>query len=140
MSYLVASDRTGRRWVLLSVDHRIKCCPWSSIVETDAAQDLAEVIAQAGPLLLGLETEASVGFAALLDTVDLVATDPETASIDQVRLVASFAQSVVLPEDRRRAMATEPTLTAPMRASAIRGAARDEIQGAEVGNKTGGNT
>ncbi len=34
---------------------------------------------------------------AFADTVGLVASDPETASIEQIRQVALFAQSLVLP-------------------------------------------
>ncbi|MGU3585948.1 hypothetical protein ACLBYD_22600 [Rhodococcus sp. C26F] len=39
----------------------------------------------------------SGGFVALADTVGLVASDPETASVEQIRQVAAFAQSIILP-------------------------------------------
>lgn len=138
MSHLIASDRTGRRWVLLAVDHRLKCCIWDAATETHVVQDLDEVVTRSGPLVISLSADVSGAFDALLDTLDLVASDPETASVEQVSLLASFAQSIVLPVGRRRGMATDLSLVAPMRASVIRGPVRDEIQGDEVGNKTGG--
>lgn len=102
MSHLIASDRTGRRWILLAVDHRLKCCIWDAATKTHVVQELEEVVAHAGPLVVSLATDAGSPFDALLDTLDLVASDPETASVEQISLLASFAKSVVLPVGRRR--------------------------------------
>jgi hypothetical protein len=66
--------------------------------------DLDELVDMYGPLIMSPSRPAFVGgLAAIADTVGLVASDPETASIEQIEQVAAFAKSIVLPQGRQSA-------------------------------------
>lgn len=106
MSSFVASDREGRRWAVVAIDSSLRARIISGPGRIVAPMDLRDVIDTYGPLVLSpthpAEVAAGGGCAAFVDTVDLVASDPETASIEQIDQVAQFARSIVRP-DRRRA-------------------------------------
>lgn len=97
MNYQVAFDRDGREWAVLAIDGSVKARLVRGVA-APAVMDLDELAEMYGPLILS-PTRPTVtgGFVALADTVGLVASDPETASIEQIRQVAAFAQSIVLP-------------------------------------------
>lgn len=97
MNYQVAFDRDGREWAILAIDSSVKARLVRGAA-IPAVMDLDELAEMYGPLILS-PTRPTVagGFVALADTVGLVAADPETASIEQIRQVAAFAQSIVLP-------------------------------------------
>lgn len=97
-----ASDRDGRHWAI-SADADGHLCA-RSIPEdgTSITADLGDVIATYGPLVLASTRPAPhSGCTSFVDTVDLVASDPATASIDQIAAVATFARSIVLPAEQR---------------------------------------
>ncbi|TCN53477.1 hypothetical protein EV641_106121 [Rhodococcus sp. SMB37] len=103
MSHAIASDREGRRWAVISVGATLKGRLVGGTA-TPAVMDLAELIDAHGPLIMTSARPAVTGgFAAIADTVGLVASDPETASIDQIKQVAAFAMSLVLPQGRQSA-------------------------------------
>ena len=59
--------------------------------------DLVELVDAYGPLIMSPAPPTTVGeFTAITDTVCLVASDPETASIEQIEQVAAFAKSILL--------------------------------------------
>ncbi|MGW0022159.1 hypothetical protein ACWDUD_27930 [Rhodococcus sp. NPDC003382] len=97
MSHLVGSDRQGRRWAVLTIGGTLRARLISGIA-IPAVMDLAELIDTYGPLVM-FPTRATPagGVEALIDTVQLVASDPETASVEQISQVAAFARSIVLP-------------------------------------------
>jgi len=93
----VAVDRDGRRWAILALDSRLTARLVRGTA-TPAVLDLDELLERYGPLVLSpTRRAAACGYIALADTVGLVASDPETASIEQIRQVAAFAQSIVAP-------------------------------------------
>ncbi|MDV6296753.1 hypothetical protein KI427_27370 (plasmid) [Rhodococcus ruber] len=98
-----AVDRDGREWTLFALDGRMK----GRLAREGAAAilcDLDELVEMHGPLVLSPpRLTVTGGFAAIADTVGLVASDPETASIEQIRQVAVFAQSILLPQGRQSA-------------------------------------
>ncbi len=97
MNHPIAVDRDGRRWAILALDGGLKARLVHGIV-APAVMDLDELVDMHGPLILSPTRPTSAGgLEALVDTVGLVASDPETASIEQIRQVATFAQSIVLP-------------------------------------------
>lgn len=93
----IACDRDGRHWVLVATDSTLR----GRLVRGEAdlaVMDLAEIIETYGPLVLSPARPAvGGGYAAFADTVDLVASDPGTASVDQIDQVAAFAKSMLLP-------------------------------------------
>lgn len=99
----VACDRDGRHWVLVVTDGTLR----GRLVRGDAdfaVMDLADLIEAHGPLVLSPARPAvGGGYAAFADAVDLVASDPGTASVEQIDLVAAFAKSMVVPTSPRRA-------------------------------------
>ncbi|WP_404316379.1 hypothetical protein [Prescottella equi] len=130
----IATDRDGRQWALLATDSTLR----ARLVEgsaTPAVMDLSDLVDAYGPLVLSPTRPATDGgFTAFVDTVDLVASDPGTACVEQIDQVARFAQSIVSATTARAHFATCSTPRAShVRASAIGGAPRDEMWGAEVG-------
>lgn len=104
MTQTTAQDRDGRRWTFLTIDGTLR----ARLVAGDctpAVLDLQDLIDTYGPLLLSPSRPAAAicgNYAALVDTVDLVASDPESASVEQIAVISEFARSIVLP-DRTRA-------------------------------------
>lgn len=97
MNHQAAIDRDGREWALIAIDNVLKARLVRGTV-TPAVLDLGELVERYGPLVLSPKRKAAAcGYIALADTVGLVASDPETASIEQIRQVAAFAQSIVAP-------------------------------------------
>ena len=97
MNSLVAVDRDGRQWAVLALDHRLTARLVHGTA-TPAVLDLDELVHRYGPLVLSPTCPPTAGgFVALADTVGLVASDPETASVEQIRQVAAFAQSILAP-------------------------------------------
>ncbi|WP_458682509.1 hypothetical protein [Prescottella equi] len=91
----IACDRDGRHWVLVTTDGTLR----GRLVRGEpdlAAIDLADLIEAYGPLVLSpARPTVGGGYAAFADTVDLVASDPGTASVEQIAQVAAFAKSMV---------------------------------------------
>lgn len=103
MNHQIAVDREGRQWAVLAVGSTLRGRLISGNA-SPAVLDLAELIDMYGPLIMSPSRPTTAGgYAALVDTVGLVASDPGTASVEQIGLVATFAQSIVLPQDRQRA-------------------------------------
>ncbi|MFD6677289.1 hypothetical protein ACFWDA_23370 [Rhodococcus zopfii] len=99
----IAVDREGREWAVLAIDSVLKGRLVSGTA-TAAVMDLVELVDTYGPLIMSPTRPAAVGgFTTIVDTVGLVASDPETASIEQIEQVAAFAKSIVLPQGRLRA-------------------------------------
>ncbi|MEV8195349.1 MULTISPECIES: hypothetical protein [Rhodococcus] len=92
----VAVDRDGRAWAILALDSTLKARLVRGTANP-AVLDLDELVERYGPVTLSPTRPTVGGFVAFADTVGLVASDPETASIEQIRQVALFAQSLVLP-------------------------------------------
>ncbi len=92
----VAVDRDGRAWAILALDSTLKARLVRGTANP-AVLDLDKLVEQYGPVTLSPTRPTVGGFVAFADTVELVASDPETASIEQIRQVALFAQSLVLP-------------------------------------------
>jgi len=96
MSYQTALDREGREWAVLAIDSTLRGRLLRGTA-TPAVMDLVELVDTYGPLIMSPARPAAVGeFTALADTVGLVASDPETASIEQIEQVAAFAKSILL--------------------------------------------
>ncbi|MDH6284560.1 hypothetical protein [Prescottella agglutinans] len=95
MNRVFAVDREGRRWVLLRVDGTLR----ARLDEghcTPAVMEVAGLAETFGPLVLSSSTSPLVGVSpAFVDTVDLVAADPETASIVQIDAVARFTRAII---------------------------------------------
>lgn len=97
MTHPIALDRDGRRWALLTIGNTMKArlvsgCASAAVLELDTLID------RHGPLFISsMDCPVADGLVAFADTVDLVASDPETASVEQIRNVAAFARSVVSP-------------------------------------------
>ncbi|AHD24020.1 hypothetical protein Y013_24905 (plasmid) [Rhodococcus pyridinivorans SB3094] len=97
MNSPVAVDRDGRQWAVLAIDSRLTARLVRGTA-SPAVLDLDELVHRYGPLILSpTPCSTAGGFIALADTVGLVASDPETASVEQIRQVAAFAQSIVAP-------------------------------------------
>ncbi|MCZ1075223.1 MULTISPECIES: hypothetical protein [Rhodococcus] len=97
MNSPVAVDRDGRQWVVLALGNRLTARLVRGTA-TPAVLDLDELVHRYGPLVLSPTHPHVAGeFMALADTVGLVASDPETASVEQIRQVAAFAQAIVAP-------------------------------------------
>ncbi|MFV9454719.1 hypothetical protein ACNJ7E_14890 [Rhodococcus sp. NM-2] len=96
MTTFTATDRHGQEWELIPMQEMV-CARRVADVDDVTALDAEDLIHDCGPLLLsaghsgfGVGTRDS-----LLDVIDLVASDPETASVDQVREVAAIAQRML---------------------------------------------
>ncbi|UZF48277.1 hypothetical protein [Rhodococcus rhodochrous] len=97
MNYQVAVDRDGREWAIVAIDN-VLTARLVRGTATPAVLDLKKLVEAYGPVILSpTPCSTAGGFIALADTVGLVASDPETASVEQIRQVAAFAQSIVLP-------------------------------------------
>ncbi|MCD2114305.1 hypothetical protein LQ384_24660 [Rhodococcus rhodochrous] len=92
----VAVDRDGRQWAILALDSTLTARLVRGTANP-AVLDLDELVERYGPVTLSPTRPTIGGFMAFADTVELVASDPETASIEQIRQIALFAQSLVLP-------------------------------------------
>lgn len=93
---IVCVDRSGRRWALVPVGGTVRarlvagtCSP--------AVMAVDELVRAHGPLVLSLAAhpQCAEACAAFVDTVDLVASDPETASVEQIRAVSAFARRIL---------------------------------------------
>nr|WP_233279840.1 hypothetical protein [Prescottella equi] len=93
----LATDRDGRQWALLGTDSTLR----GRLVEgtaTPAMMDLTDLVDAYGPLILSPKHPATDGaLTAFVDTVDLVASHPETADVEQISRVAKFAKSILSP-------------------------------------------
>ena len=98
-----ALDRDGREWTLFALNGQLK----GRLSREGAATviwALDELVEMHGPLtLLPPQPAVTGGFATKPTVSAIVASDPETASIEQIREVAAFAQSIVLPQSRQSA-------------------------------------
>lgn len=103
MTDQIAFDRVGREWTVFALEGQLK----GRLTRQGAAHavyDLDELVEMHGPLVLSPTRPATTGgLAAIADTVGLVASDPETASIEQIQQVAVFAKSIILPQGRQSA-------------------------------------
>lgn len=102
MTHQIALDREGREWAVLAIGNTLRVRLVRGAA-TPAAMDLSALIDMYGPLVMSPNRSAADRFTAIVDTVGLVASDPETASIEQIEQVAAFAKSVLLPQRRQRA-------------------------------------
>ncbi|ROZ52856.1 hypothetical protein EEB12_28860 [Rhodococcus sp. WS1] len=93
MSHQIASDLEGRTWAILSVGNAMKARLLTGTAPR-AAMELDEVVNTYGPLILSPTHEGN-GYVPVLDTADLVASDPETASVEQIRVVASVLRGIL---------------------------------------------
>ncbi|MBC2592460.1 hypothetical protein [Rhodococcus aetherivorans] len=96
MTGVVGVDRSGRSWALVTIGGTVRARLVSD-AGTPATMAVEELVHAHGPLVLsptpGLE--GGGGCAAFVDTVDLVASDPETASVEQIRAVSAFARRIL---------------------------------------------
>lgn len=93
MSHQIASDSEGPTWAILSIGNTLKARLLVGAAPV-AVMELSELVDTYGPLVLS-PTHAVDGFMPILDTVDLVASDPETASVEQIRVVASVLRGIL---------------------------------------------
>lgn len=93
MSHQIASDLEGRTWAILSVGDAMKARLLTGTAPL-AVMELDELVNTYGPLILS-PAHAEHGFLPVLDTADLVASDPETASVEQIRVVASVLRGIL---------------------------------------------
>ncbi|MFE5703219.1 hypothetical protein [Rhodococcus koreensis] len=107
MTTFTATDRHGHEWELIPMQEMV-CARRVADVDDVTVLDAEDLIHDYGPLLLSAgHSGFGVGTRdALLDVIDLVASDPETASVDQVREVAAIAQRMLTtrpaPKSARR--------------------------------------
>ncbi|WP_194150321.1 hypothetical protein [Prescottella subtropica] len=135
MSQIIAVDRDGRRWELLSVEGVLRARLVSGQCMPND-MDLDDLVDAHGPLVLPPARPADEAF---IDTVDLVATDPETASIQHIEVVAGFARSVIAgPCGRTHSAMYVASRAGHTRASQIGQAGRGEMWGAGVDSERGG--
>ncbi|QSE88063.1 hypothetical protein JWS13_05250 (plasmid) [Rhodococcus pseudokoreensis] len=94
MTNLTATDRHGHEWELIPMRETICARKIVEKAATPTVLNADQLLTNHGPLLLSTDRPMfSVGtWDSLVDVVDLVATDPETATIEQIRKVASVAQ------------------------------------------------
>ena len=95
---LTVTDRDGRAWSVYLADSGIYRARPRSHFDNASAVDVDDLAMSAGPLVLArgrAEDRAAGAYAALIDTVDLVASDPETATVEQVGVVARFAHAII---------------------------------------------
>jgi hypothetical protein len=93
MTTVSAVDFHGRQWDLVPIQDVI--C--ARIVADSVAKPVVlseQLLAECGPLVISVEAPTlSVGAREkLADVIDLVVTNPETASVEQIREVASLAR------------------------------------------------
>ncbi|MHA4854735.1 hypothetical protein L1080_035215 [Rhodococcus sp. MSC1_016] len=93
MTGVTATDRHGRTWELIAMDSTI-CGLLVADAGTPTVMSAADLIDTHGPVQLSpAGSRLSPGSCdALVDVVDLVASDPETATVEQIREVAAAAR------------------------------------------------
>ncbi|MGW4340423.1 hypothetical protein ACWEK5_47820 [Rhodococcus koreensis] len=93
MTTISAVDSRGRRWDLVPMQDVICARIIADGVATPTMLS-EQLLAECGPLVISAEAPTlSVGTREkLTDVIDLVVTSPETASIEQIREVASLAR------------------------------------------------
>lgn len=93
MTHFSVVDRIGRRWSVFAG-------PGGAFRARSAASEveLTALIASAWPVVMSGESATAGHRAALADTIDLVASDPATATVEQIAMVARFAQAIVSPK------------------------------------------
>jgi len=130
MTNLTATDRHGHEWELVPMQEMV-CGRRVADVDDVTVLDAEDLIHAHGPLLLSAGGSGfSVGTRdALLDVIDLVASDPETASVEQVREVAAIAQLMLAarPTPKLVRRVQTPALSAASRRQSTQG--RDELGG-----------
>ncbi|SED92315.1 hypothetical protein [Rhodococcus koreensis] len=119
MTNVTATDRHGHEWELLPMQEMV-CA--RRVADDDTVLNAEDLIHNHGPLLLSAgQSGFGVGTRdALLDVIDLVVSDPETASVDQVREVATIAQCMLTARPAPKPVHREQTPTfsaAPRRQS-----------------------
>ncbi|WP_009480723.1 hypothetical protein [Rhodococcus sp. JVH1] len=92
MTGLTATDRNGHTWELIAIDSVI-CALLVADTSTPTVVSAAHLIETHGPIRLSPDRcRLSPGARdALVDVVDLVASEPETATVEQIREVAAAA-------------------------------------------------
>ncbi|PQP15915.1 hypothetical protein [Rhodococcus opacus] len=92
MRGLTATDRHGRTWELIAIESVI-CALLVTDTKTPTVMSAAHLIEAHGPIRLAPSaSRLSLGARdALVDVVDLVASEPETATVEQIREVAAAA-------------------------------------------------
>ena len=93
MTGVTATDRHGRTWELIAMDS-IMCALLVADAGTSTVMSAADLIDTHGPVRLspGGSRLSAGSCDALVDVVDLVASDPETATVEQIREVAAAAR------------------------------------------------
>ena len=93
MKGITATDRDGRTWELVALES-VVCALHVADAGTPTVMAAPDLIDLHGPIRLAPNGHRlTVGSRdALVDVVDLVASDPETATVDQIREVAAAAQ------------------------------------------------
>ncbi|MFD7009046.1 MULTISPECIES: hypothetical protein [Rhodococcus] len=92
MRGLTATDRHGRTWELIAIESVI-CAFLVTDTRTPTVMSAPDLIDTHGPIRLSPDRcRLSPGSRdALVDVVDLVASEPETATVEQIREVAAAA-------------------------------------------------
>lgn len=108
MTNLTATDLQGHEWELIPMQERV-CARRVADADSVTVLDVENLIHDHGPLLLSAgQSGIGVGTRdALLDVIDLVASDPETASVDQVREVAAIAQLMLASQSTPKSVRRE---------------------------------
>ena len=106
MTNVTATDRHGHEWELIPMQEMV-CA--RRVADDVTVLDAEDLINDHGPLLLSAgQSGFGVGTRdALLDVIDLVASDPETASLDQVREVAAIAQRMLASQSAPKSVRRE---------------------------------
>ncbi|WP_213571379.1 hypothetical protein [Rhodococcus sp. USK13] len=93
MTGVTATDRHGRTWELIVMDGVI-CGLLVADTGTSTVMSVANLVDTHGPVrLTPAGSRLGPGSCdALVDVVDLVASDPETATVEQIREVAAAAR------------------------------------------------
>ena len=96
MTGLTATDRDGRTWELIAIESVI-CALLVADARTPTVMSAAHLIETHGPIRLSPSvSRLSLGARdALVDVVDLVASEPETATVEQIREVAAAAHRLL---------------------------------------------
>ena len=108
MTNVTATDRHGREWELIPMQEMV-CA--RRVADDVTVLDAEDLIHDHGPLLLSAgQSGFGVGTRdSLLDVIDLVVSDPETASVDQVREVATIAQRMLTARPAPKPVRREQT-------------------------------
>ncbi|WP_249354704.1 hypothetical protein [Rhodococcus sp. USK13] len=121
MTRLTATDSQGHEWELMPTKDGVGARLIADGDQTAILQ-AEQLLAEHGPLLISACRPAfSMGtHEALADVVNLVASDPETASLEQVREVAAVAQLLLARSgvSRRAHLLQGPTAPFPLQQQA----------------------